>query len=281
MEGWSREVKSVRHLAYTAPALVLLAVGFGWPLVLLVVGLGSNGFTFPARLIVRVEMTTIELAITVSVAATALATALALVVRNLNEWVRRTVFFLCLFPMGVNIAFRVFGVQYLLSPEGPLVATAEALNLSLNPGALLFTRTATTIGLIHWTFPVVVPLMFVAATRLDEATEHAALLLGAPQRAVVFRVILPQLGPAIATSFTLSFCLAYGSFITPAALGGINDVTITRLIGSFLADGRGADASAAAVVALLGPTVFVLLFWLALRAARMSTMSTRHLSAER
>ena len=123
--------------------------------------------------------------------------------------------------------------------------------------------------------------MFVASTRLDQTIVDAALLMGTPQRAVILRVILPQLVPAVLTSFTLAFCLAYGSFITPAALGGINDVTITRLIGSLLADGRAADASAAALVALLGPAAFVALYRIALTVGRITPVFARDVGVKR
>src|SRR5439155_7368613 len=143
-------------------------------------------------------------------ATTAIATLIALLARPLSRPSRSVLYFACLFPLGVHIAFRVFGVQYLLSAEGPAAAVFQWSHLPFVFSNLLFTRWATILGLIHWTFPTAAPILLLAVSRLDQAVIESALLLGVTRRDLISRIILPQLRPALLLTLCLVFCLAYG-----------------------------------------------------------------------
>ena len=244
----------ILHRLLLLPSLLILGSGLFLPLLpIIAAAMERREFAASWDLLWRVEFYTFKLATTVAFGTTAASTLIALLTNHLPPRVQSIVYFICLFPLGVHIAFRVFGVQYLLSPEGPLFLFFQFLGVPLDLSSILFTHWATTLGLIHWTFPVAVTLMVVAVSRLDSSLTDAALLLGATRSELARKVVLPQLYPSLALCGTIVFCLAYGSFITPAALGGVEDVTVTRLIGALLNEGRSHDASITALVALITP----------------------------
>jgi spermidine/putrescine transport system permease protein len=251
-----RVVPTVKSL-FLLPAALLLAAGLVLPTCAIFYGAGGGGTGYVLRssVIWQVQWTTIRIATLVAVFSTALATCVALLIRPLGAGARAAVLFTCFFPLGVHLAFRVFALQYLMSSSGPVASVLRGLPLlsNLDPSALLFTQSATVIGLIHWAFPTAVMVIYTPASRLKGELLDAASLLGAPSSAMLFRVILPLLLPYLLLTFSLTFCLAYGSFITPEALGGLNDITIARLVGSLLNEGQVDSAALPAVIGLITP----------------------------
>jgi ABC-type spermidine/putrescine transport system permease subunit I len=252
-------VVPTRKSLFLLPAALLLAVGLVLPACSLFFGgggaNGETGYVLRPSVIWRVQWTTIRIAALVALFSTALAGCVALLVRPLGGRARAAVLFACFFPLGVHLAFRVFALQYLMSSSGPVASALRVVPLlgSLDPSALLFTQSATIIGLIHWTFPTAVMVIYTPASRLRGELLDAAALLGASGRATLVRVIIPLLLPYFLLTFSLTFCLAYGSFITPAALGGLNDITVARLIGTLLSEGQADSARLPAAVGLATP----------------------------
>jgi ABC-type spermidine/putrescine transport system permease subunit I len=248
------------RLWFLIPVSVLLLVGLVWPVYSLVSGIKvsspeSMSRVLSLNVIFHVQMTTLRIAVVVALLSTILATSVTLLIRPLRSAIQRVVLVVCFFPLGVHIAFRVFGVQYLMSYGSPFSSLLRYLFplWKVDLPSLLFTETATVIGLIHWTFPTAVIVMFPSVLQLREDLLDAASLLGAPWCATLVRLMLPLLLPAILLSFSLTFCLAYGAFITPAALGGLDDITLSRLIGSLFDEGHSDSASLLAVIGIVTP----------------------------
>jgi len=65
----------------------------------------------------------------------------------------------------------------------------------------------------------VLPL-FAAMLKIDERLLQAAATLGAPRRAIFWRVFFPLSLPAFAAGLVLVFILTLGFYVTPAILGG-------------------------------------------------------------
>jgi ABC-type spermidine/putrescine transport system permease subunit I len=263
---------------FLVPSILVATVGFAFPLYSLISGIrtptGGMSRVLSPNVIFHVQVTTLRIAGTVALISTILATIITLLIRPLHATIQRLILFICFFPLGVHIAFRVFGVEYLLSGNSPIAFLLRNVlpDWPINLPSLLFTETATVIGLIHWTFPTAVLLMFPPTLKLREDLLDAASLLGASGIVTLRRLILPLLLPAVLLTFSLTFCLAYGAFITPAALGGMNDITVSRLIGDLLNEGQAHSATLLAVIGLLTPlmifsAIYLLATWLKRRNA--------------
>jgi ABC-type spermidine/putrescine transport system permease subunit II len=71
-----------------------------------------------------------------------------------------------------------------------------------------------TIGVMHimTTFPLVTALVASRLVRFDRSQEEAALDLGASQAQMMFKVVLPQLAPALAASAIFAFAWSFNNF---------------------------------------------------------------------
>jgi len=266
------------RLWFLIPVLLLLIAGLVFPLYSLVSGINASPESMSRVLsldvIIHVQMTTLRIAGLVAILSTVLATSVTLLIRPLTSAMQRVALLVCFFPLGVHIAFRVFGIQYLMSSGSPFSYLLRYVFpwWTGDLPSLLFTEIATVIGLIHWTFPTAVLVMFPPTLKLREDLLEAASLLGAPRFATLVRLMLPLLLPAILLTFSLTFCLAYGAFITPAALGGLNDITLSRLIGALFNEGQSDSASLLAMIGLVTPlmifgAIYILASWLKRRNA--------------
>jgi ABC-type spermidine/putrescine transport system permease subunit I len=194
----------------------------------------------------HVEAVTLRISLLVALSVTSLAAIVALLIRDLAKRTQRIVLFVSLLPVGVNIAFRVYGVQAVIQ----LVAAIPGLTSISNT---LFTERATVVGLIHWLYPVALMMVYPSIAGLNESLLHAAQLAGASWLTTLRKVVLPILAPALSRAFCITFVLAYGAFITPAALGGPGDITVSRLIGALLNEGRGQSAVLPALLGIATP----------------------------
>jgi len=83
-----------------------------------------------------------------------------------------------------------------------------------------YSRTGVVLALVFVGLPFTVRTIQPVLETFDPALEHAAALLGASPRQVFWRVILPALGPAALTGFTLAFARALGEYGSVAFISG-------------------------------------------------------------
>lgn len=125
---------------------------------------------------------------------------------------------------------------------------------------IAFHRASVFAALLFVTFPFVVRSVQPVLMELDREVELAAQSLGAKQRTIVRRIILPALIPAIVTGTGLSFAKAIGEFGSIVLISG--NVPFDTEVASVYIFGRIEShdpAGAAAVSAvLLGTSVVVL-----------------------
>ncbi len=132
-----------------------------------------------------------------------------------------------------------------------------------------FTPLGILIALTFIGLPFVVRVVQPVLQDLDKAEEEAALSLGAGRFSTFFRVILPEIWPAILTGFTLAFARAlgeYGSVIFIAGNMPMKTEITTLLIVTKLEQYDYAGATAIAIVMLLVSfalllTINVLQWW--------------------
>jgi putative spermidine/putrescine transport system permease protein len=92
------------------------------------------------------------------------------------------------------------------------------------------------IGMVHVLLPFMVLPIWSILSRLDASLPRAARSLGASPAKAFLHVTLPLSLPGLAAGATLVFMFAIGFYITPALLGGPNDLTIASLIEMVVRD---------------------------------------------
>jgi ABC-type spermidine/putrescine transport system permease subunit I len=139
-------------------------------------------------------------------------------------------------PFWTSILARSLAWVILLGRRGVINQWLTSLGIVDQPLPLLFNSIGVQIGMVHVLLPFMILPIWSVLTRLDPALPLAARSLGATQGRAFLYVVLPQSLPGLAAGMTLVFMLAVGFYITPALLGGPNDLTIVSLIEMVVRD---------------------------------------------
>jgi sulfate transport system permease protein len=118
-----------------------------------------------------------------------------------------------------------------------------------------YTRVGILLALLFVTLPFVVRAVQPVLLELDRETEEAARTLGARQSAVLRRIVLPALTPAVLTGVGLAFSRALGEFGSVVLLAGnvpfTTEVASVHIFGLIESDDPGGAAAVSVVLILL------------------------------
>ena len=224
-------------LLLTGPALLVLAVFFALPLIMLLSGsvqrLDPATFVITDRLTVfnyrrflldefylGVLLRTLRVALFVTVAALAAGYPLALYLTKIGMRERAMLMLLVVSPLLVSVVIRSFGWVIILGPRGLINWALQGIGLTSSPVKLIYTETAVVIGLAHVFIPFMVLAIFAALRNIDPAVVRAAQSLGADPIRAFWRVVFPLSIPGVASGSLIVFALSVSAFVTPTLLGG-------------------------------------------------------------
>lgn len=130
----------------------------------------------------------------------------------------------------ITAVVKDLGLIILLSESGVVNRVLQAFGALARPVRWLGTDTGVAIGLVHYTLPLLVLLLYTVVQTVPRSLEDAAHAHGASRRRVFQRVVLPLARPGIVAATLMVFNLAMGAFTTPALLGGGRVLTFPILI---------------------------------------------------
>jgi ABC-type spermidine/putrescine transport system permease subunit I len=259
MRGGGKRRDAVTSTLLLLPALLFLAIWFVLPLAILFrLSLGATGGPISgyAELLGsdvyrQVFGKTVVLAFNVAAISIAFAYPAAYLMTRLKGWVLSLAVACLLFPLWISVLVRTFSWILLLETNGPINATLVALGLVERPLSLLFNNAGVYIGMVHVLLPYALLPIYTAMRGVDERLLRASEGLGASPWASFLRVYLPLTMPGILAGFAFVFLLGLGFFITPALLGGMQNVTVPMLIDNFVSERLVWPLAAAASFCLL------------------------------
>ncbi len=152
-------------------------------------------------------------------------------------------------PFALPTAVAGISLTYLYSDQGWIGRIFDKAGIQI-----AYTRIGITIAMIFVGIPFVVRSVQPVLEKLDRQYEEAAWLLGAGRISIFFRVILPELFPALIAGFGLAFARGigeYGSVIFIAGNIPYKTQIAPLLIMTKLEQYKYADATAIALVLLL------------------------------
>jgi spermidine/putrescine transport system permease protein len=168
---------------------------------------------------------------------------------------------LLIVPFWTSYLIRTYSWVLVLGREGVVNVYLLKLGIIDQPIQLLYTEMAVVMGLIHFVLPFMVFPIFSTLDKLDYNLINAAKNLGANSLQAFYRITLPLAMPGIAAGCLLVFILSVGSYITPALLGGPQDVMITQIITQrFLTLYDWPFGAAAAIIYLVVMLLFILIY---------------------
>jgi len=156
----------------------------------------------------------------------------------------------------------------LLAPVAlPPFAVVTGLNaVALRAGVPAAAAVLLTLGVAA--LPYTTYVMRSAYTAYDVGFEEAALSLGASRTAVLTRVHLPLVAPALAVAAFLAFLVGWSDYVVTLLLGGGGVVSLPLVVGALAsASGNDSTVAAASVAALVPPILLLVLAGAVVRRA--------------
>jgi len=247
----SRRVKprGVRHaagryglalsLALMAPLLLLLAVGFLYPIGALVkLSLFTPGPDLSAyRKIIEqpiyllVILRTFRIALFVSCLAFVLGYPVALAMASLNRRLAALAAAAVFIALWSPVLVRSYAWIVLLQRNGVVNTIMEQAGLIKSPLKLLYNEQAVVLATTHVLLPFMILPIFVTLRSIPRELVMAARNLGAGPTTAFLRITLPLSLPGVFAGSVMCFILALGFYITPALVGGSGSMMVATLIG--------------------------------------------------
>lgn len=159
-------------------------------------------------------------------------------------------------PFALPTAVAGISLTYLYSDQGWIGALFDKVGIKI-----AYTRIGITIAMVFVGIPFVVRAVQPVLEKLDRQYEEAAMMLGANKLYTFFRVILPELFPALLAGFGLAFARGIGEYGSVVFIAGnipYETQIAPLLIMTKLEQYKYADATAIALVLLL--ISFLLMF---------------------
>ena len=149
------------------------------------------------------------------------------------------------------------GLNLILGPTGMINRALLALGLIENPVQMLNNQLGVLIGLVQYTLPMIVVLLFGVLQTIPVSLEEAATILGASHTAVYWQVILPNAKAGLVSAGLIAFNMSMGAFTSAVLLGGGRVRTIPVLIQQVVIQNTD-YAKGAALSTMLVAVVFVI-----------------------
>ena len=192
----------------------------------------------------------LEITITVTIISLVLAYPLAWIIaeRIPRRW-QRLALVLAILPFWTSYVVRSYAWLLVLSRNGFLNQALVGLGVIDQPLELVATRTATTIGFVHFFVMLLTLTIYANLIQLSPNYRRAAADLGANAFQTFYHVVLPLTIPGVMVGVFLTFVLTMGDYITPQILGGNNELVLPQII--MLQIGRRADFPSAAALSII------------------------------
>lgn len=267
-----RRFSPAASLLMAAPFLALVIVVFVLPLVLLLresllvpePTLAHYARAFGEPVYLRVMGRTLRIALLVTLACLVLAYPLAWVMARSRGLALALLAAAVLLPLWTSVLVRTYAWMVLLQRNGVVNQVLGGLGLTDQPVRLLYTETAVVLAMAHVLLPFMVLPIYSALKGIPDDYARAAQVLGASGWSTFREVIWPLSLPGVTSGCLMVFLLALGFFVTPALIGGPQQMMIATLVSQQVREMLDWPFAGALVGVLL---VFVLALTLVFRRA--------------
>jgi len=186
--------------------------------------------TFTSPLFLTVAWKTVWISMLVTVLALLTAYPVAYTLARVHS-LRFTLIIICVVvPYFTSIIVRTYSWMIILGTKGVVNEMLMAAGLIDKPINLMYNMTGVVVGMTYVLLPYFVLTLFSTMKGIDPWLLQAGRGMGASNFYVFRKIFLPLSMPGIVSGFLIVYILAIGFFITPALMGGPNDVMMAMLI---------------------------------------------------
>ena len=226
-------------LALALPLVILLGFAFVMPVAKLLAG---SVFAPDATaehwlrivqepIFLRVLMRTVQTAAIVTVLAFLLGYPVALVMSRLSGRAAMLVAACVLIPLWTSVLVRSYAWIVLLQRTGIINSTLQSWGVIDQPVRMIYTEGAVIVAMTHVLLPYMILPIFASLRTIPPELDRAARNLGAGAWTSFRTVTLPLSLPGVYAGAIMVFILSLGFYVTPALVGGPQNLTIATLIG--------------------------------------------------
>jgi len=133
-------------------------------------------------------------------------------------------------PYFTSIVVRTYSWMVILGRNGLVNQVLLATGLADAPVSLMYNRAGVLIGMVYVLLPYLVLTLYATMKSIDANLLRAARGMGASGLVTFLRVFLPLSLPGVISGCLIVYILAIGFFITPALMGGSEDMMLAMLI---------------------------------------------------
>jgi putative spermidine/putrescine transport system permease protein len=261
VEGKRRQGSGV---ALAMPALLLLVIFFLLPVIALLLrsvtepelGLQNYRELFATSTYTRVFFNTFLVAGLTTVVTLAIGYPVAWLLAMLPSRKAMLVFAIILLSMWTNLLARTYAWMVLLQRTGVINKTLMQWGVISEPLPLVNNLTGIIIGMVYIMLPFIILPLHSTMRGIDPAVLQAASLCGSNRWQSFRRVLLPLSASGAVAGALMVFVMSLGYFVTPALLGGANNMMlagmIAQLVQSLLNWGLGGAAAFVLLIVTLG-----------------------------
>lgn len=175
-------------------------------------------------------------AVAIGLVTAAASVALSIPVAYYLTYVTRskTVYYAVLITWFSSYLVRIYAWRTMLGTNGllnTLLIQIGAIDAPIE--ALLFSRFAVALALVHIYLPFCVLLVVSSFSEIKKELLEAARDLGTGPFGAFWKVVAPNAANGLIGAFTLTFLLAAGDYVTPQMLGGTTGQTTGLLIADY------------------------------------------------
>jgi len=154
-------------------------------------------------------------------------------------------------PFWTNLLIRAYSWILIMGKDGMIEQPLLALGLIDESLGMMYTNTATGVGLVYSYIPLMILPIYASLEKLDFGLIEAAHDLYANRLTVIRRIVIPLCAPGIIAGCILVFVLSLGDFISPSILGGGKKMMLSNLIQFQFSSARNWPFGGALTVLLL------------------------------
>ena len=177
-----------------------------------------------------VYLRTLRVALLTTVICLILAYPCAYFVSRLSERQRLLIVALIAFPFMLSVLVRNYVWITLLQHTGLINRLLLEAELIEQPLRLMYNETGVLIAMVNMLVPYIFFPVLSVMLAMPRDLEQASASLGAGGLRTFIRVVLPLTAGGTAAGCLLVFIVALGFYITPAMLGGTQEMMISNLI---------------------------------------------------
>ncbi len=224
-----------------APAGLLLLLVFLLPLAWFLTGslgefgslgeiIEQTGAVLTSRAMRQSMWVTAQIGLATTIVVLLIGYPLAYALVRAGRFAFRIIIACVLLPYFTSVIVRTYAWMVLLGRGGVVNQALQALGVLPGPVQLLYNRGAVIVGMAYVLLPYMVLTLYGAMRGVDPRLLQAANGMGASGTRIFLRVFLPLTLHGVFAGALLVFILAIGFFITPALMGGPEDMMAGMLI---------------------------------------------------